>query len=256
MGQRPCGRLPLSNSKVLREARRTEEGSQLLCAAFRATRAGIQIDIPDWRSKESGKRVGLAKGRCLTPASTEARDPSFDMILECHTRSVTRTLSVRNAMKVERIFTSQMPGGPQIEHESVRVVAGSGIEGDRYFGLHNEPGQNLTLIEIEEIEAFLFEQGRTDHISITHRNLLTRGVRLNELVGVEFTIGEVSLRGVELCEPCLGLGTALSSQTLSPAAAVKRFVRRGGLRADVLSSGVIERGATITLPPNPSVNGD
>ena len=164
-------------------------------------------------------------------------------------------LSVRNAMKVERIFTSQMPGGPQIEHESVRVVAGSGIEGDRYFGLHNEPGQNLTLIEIEEIEAFLFEQGRTDHISITHRNLLTRGVRLNELVGVEFTIGEVSLRGVELCEPCLGLGTALSSQTLSPAAAVKRFVRRGGLRADVLSSGVIERGATITLPPNPSVKG-
>src|SRR6185503_10149737 len=98
-------------------------------------------------------------------------------------------------MKVERIFTSQMPGGPQIEHESVRVIAGSGIEGDRYFGFHNEPGQNLTLIEIEEIEAFLLEQERTEELSVTHRNLLTRGVRLNELVGVEFLIGEVRVKG-------------------------------------------------------------
>ena len=54
-------------------------------------------------------------------------------------------------MKVERIFTSPQPGGPQIEQERVRVVAGSGIEGDRYFGRHEETGQNLTLIEVDEI---------------------------------------------------------------------------------------------------------
>ncbi len=146
-------------------------------------------------------------------------------------------------MKVERIFISAKSGEPQVEHQFARVIAGSGIEGDRYFGLRSEPGQNLTLIEIEEIEAFFLEQSRTEELSITHRNLLTRGVRLNELVGVEFLVGEVRVKGVELCEPCLGLGTALSSPSLSPAAAVKRFVRRGGLRADVLSSGVIERGA-------------
>jgi MOSC domain-containing protein YiiM len=151
-------------------------------------------------------------------------------------------------MKVERIFTSAKPGDHQIERELVRVVAGSGIEGDRYFGRHEEPGQNITLVEIEEIEAFLQAQGRASDLSVTHRNLLTRGVRLNELVGVEFQLGEVRLRGVELCEPCLGLGAALASATLSAAAVVKHFVHRGGLRADVLSSGVIERGAAVTLP--------
>jgi MOSC domain-containing protein YiiM len=58
-----------------------------------------------------------------------------------------------------------------------------------------------------------------------------------------------------LCEPCLGLGTALSSSSISSAGVVKRFVHRGGLRADVISSGVIQRGAAVTLPPNPSVKG-
>ena len=148
-------------------------------------------------------------------------------------------------MTVERIFISPTPGGPQLEQASVRVVAGSGIEGDRYFGRHDEPGQNLTLIEIEEIEAFLREQGRGDDVSITHRNLLTRGVKLNDLVGVEFSIGDIRLRGVELCEPCLGMGKALASPDLTAAAVVKRFLHRGGLRADVLSSGVIERGAAV-----------
>jgi len=158
-------------------------------------------------------------------------------------------------MKAERIYISSKSGDPQIEQEFVRVVAGSGIEGDRYFGRHDEPGQNLSLIEIEEIEAFLSEQGREADLSITHRNILTRGVRLNELVGVEFWVGEVKLRGIELCEPCLGMGTALSSPSISPVGVVKRFLHRGGLRADVLSSGVIQRGATVALPPNPSVKG-
>ena len=158
-------------------------------------------------------------------------------------------------MKVERIFTSSKSGEAQVEQQSIRVIAGSGIEGDRYFGLHNEPGQNLTLIEIEEIEAFFLEQQRSEELSITHRNLLTRGVRLNELVGVEFLVGEIRVRGVELCEPCLSLGKALSSPSLSPASVVKRFLHRGGLRADVLSSGVIERGASVAVPPNPSVKG-
>ena len=149
-------------------------------------------------------------------------------------------------MHVEHIFTSPQPGGEQVEQASIRVVAGAGIEGDRYFGRAEEPGQNLTLIAIEEVEAFIREQGRPQDLSITHRNLLTRGVHLNELVGVEFCVGEVRLKGVELCEPCLGLGKALSSPTLTPAGVVKRFLHRGGLRADVLTTGVISRGAAVT----------
>jgi MOSC domain-containing protein YiiM len=60
-------------------------------------------------------------------------------------------------------------------------------------------------------------------------------------------IGEVRLRGVELCEPCMGMGQALASDSLTPAQVVKRLVGRGGLRADVLSDGLIERGAALRL---------
>lgn len=152
-------------------------------------------------------------------------------------------------MTIERIYLRPAEGSAQIERESVNVVEGCGIEGDRYFGRHDEPGQNITLIEAEEIEAFAREYGRRDDLSTTGRNLVTRGVRLNALVGREFTAGSVRLRGVELCEPCLGLGTALASAELAPAGVVKRLLHRAGLRADVLSSGVIARGAVIQERP-------
>ena len=148
-------------------------------------------------------------------------------------------------MSVERIFVKPLSGGPQLEHDQVMVVAGAGIEGDRYFGRNEEPGQNLTLVEAEEIESFLVEHKRPYDLSITSRNLITRGVRLNELVGREFHVGEVKLRGVELCEPCLGFGTALASPDLVAAGVVKHFVHRAGMRADVLTSGTITRGAKV-----------
>jgi len=148
-------------------------------------------------------------------------------------------------MNVEHIFFAASSGGPQQACERITVLAGKGIEGDRYFDRHDEPGQNLTLIEAEEIEAFLSEQQRPFDLSVTHRNLVTRGVRLNELVGREFMVGEVRLRGVELCEPCLGLGQALAGEAITPAQVVKRLVHRGGLRADVLSGGLIEQGAAL-----------
>lgn len=148
-------------------------------------------------------------------------------------------------MTVEHIYISQAQGGRQVERDSVTVAASAGIEGDRYFGRHDEPGQNITLVEAEEIEAFIREYGHGPDLSITNRNLVTRGVRLNALVGKEFTVGSVRLRGVELCEPCLGLGKALALPDLAPAMVVKRLLHRAGLRADVLSGGVIARGAII-----------
>ena len=112
---------------------------------------------------------------------------------------------------IERIFTRSAQDGTTHEHMSVHVIAGSGIEGDRYFGRHEEPGQNITLVEAEEIERFAAEHDRSHDHSITGRNLVTRGVRLNALVGKEFTVGGVLLRGVELCEPCLGLAQTLAT---------------------------------------------
>lgn len=155
------------------------------------------------------------------------------------------------ASVIERVFTRLPSGGPMVEHQSVGVVAGSGIVGDRYFACRDEPGQNITLIEAEEIEQFLLEHGRPHDLSVTGRNLVTRGVRLNELVGKEFAVGHVRLRGVELCEPCLGLGEALASPSLAPAAVVKRFLHRSGLRADVLSGGDVSVGSQVQCTAQP-----
>jgi len=154
-----------------------------------------------------------------------------------------------NGMTVERIYLAGKPGAPQQEVVSVRVTVDAGIEGDRYFDAHDEPGQNLTLVEAEEIEAFLAERGRSVDLSCTRRNVVTRGVRLNDLVGREFTIGNVRLRGVELCEPCRSFGTRLAAPNFPVAAVVKRFVHRAGLRADILGSGVIAVGADVVPGP-------
>ena len=148
-------------------------------------------------------------------------------------------------MTVERIFVAGRPGEAQLEVRSINVVAGAGIEGDRYFGAKEEPGQNITLVEAEELEAFNAETGENLAPSCSRRNLITRGVRLAELVGKLFTIGTVRMRGVELCEPCHGFGDRLASAHFAPAAVVKRFVHRAGIRADVLSTGTIVAGASI-----------
>lgn len=149
-------------------------------------------------------------------------------------------------MTIERIFLAAQPGGSLVEVPNIRVRAGSGIEGDRYFDAQDEPGQNITLVEAEVIEDFNAQFGAAHELSCTRRNLVTRGVRLSQLVGKEFTIGEVRLRGVELCEPCMGLGEAMALDAISPAAVVKFMVHRAGIRADVLSSGNIAAGAALS----------
>lgn len=149
-------------------------------------------------------------------------------------------------MNVECIYICPEAGLPQQSCQKIELVAGNGIVGDRNYGLSKWPGQNLTLIEVEEVESFIREQNIENDLSITRRNILTRGVRLNELVGKEFNIGDVTLRGVELCEPCSSLGAGLESSTLSSKLVIERFLHRGGLRVDVLTSGVIELGEKIT----------
>jgi len=152
-------------------------------------------------------------------------------------------------VSVERIYVAPGAGAAQDERARVRVEAGRGILGDRYFGSTAEPGQNLTLIEIEELEALAGLQQRALDPACSRRNILTRGVRLNALVGREFLLGSARLRGVELCEPCAGFGRNLSAPGWSAARVVKHFVHRAGLRADVLESGEIGLGDALQLPP-------
>jgi len=119
---------------------------------------------------------------------------------------------------------------------SASAVAGKGLEGDRHFhGDAAEPGQALTLIEAEVLE----EVGLSGAES--RRQVMVRGVRLNDLVGRRFRVGEVECLGVELCEPCLHL------QQMTRPGIIKELIHRAGLNADILNDGRISVGDPVVV---------
>lgn len=146
--------------------------------------------------------------------------------------------------RVERIWISPAAGEPAQPLDSVRALPGRGLDGDRHVtgtgtfpsGI---PGSALTLIEAEVCESFEPPLGPDDH----RRNVLTRGLALNDLVGHEFTIGPVRCRGMRLCEPC----TVIQRYAGRPV--LRELVHRGGLRADIVSGGEIRLGDELRSPP-------
>ena len=135
---------------------------------------------------------------------------------------------------------------PMQSVSQARAVAGRGLEGDRYFsGLgtySNNPGtgRHVTLIEIEAVEALKREYAVDAAAALYRRNIVTRAVALNHLVEQEFSVGEVVLRGTRLCEPCVYL------EILSVPGTLRGLIHRGGLRAEVVSGGIIRVGDPIT----------
>jgi len=118
--------------------------------------------------------------------------------------------------------------------ESVRALAGKGLEGDRHFRPDGaKPGQALTLVEAEAVEDVGLQPGET------RRQLTVRGVPLNDLVGRRFRVGEVECYGVELCEPCLHL------QQMTRPGIIGDLVHRAGINADILTDGVIRVGDEV-----------
>lgn len=153
---------------------------------------------------------------------------------------------------IHTIFIAEHSLGKQVQVDKIELITGKGIVGDRNFDRAQWPGQNITFIEIEEIEAFNNNYQQRIHLADTRRNIITQGIRLNDLVGKIFTIGDVRFKGVELCEPCATLGKLLGNDTLAAKDVVKAFVHKSGLRADVLSDGEIQYGMSITV--NESLN--
>ena len=153
---------------------------------------------------------------------------------------------------IHTIFIAEHSLGKQVQVDKIELITGKGIVGDRNFDRAQWPGQNITFIEIEEIEAFNNNYQQRIQLADTRRNSITQGIRLNDLVGKEFSIGNVRFKGVELCEPCATLGKLLGNDTLAAKDVVKAFVHKSGLRADVLSDGEIQYGMSITV--NESLN--
>jgi MOSC domain-containing protein YiiM len=131
---------------------------------------------------------------------------------------------------------------PQFEQlpqpvEAVEVTA-EGVLGDRYFG-----ERNLTLIEAEALEGLFEEAGIELTAAESRRQVLTRGVRLNDLVGTRFRVGEVECVGEEWCEPCSHL------EGLTRHGVLRGLVHRGGLRADIVRDGRIAVGDEVVRLP-------
>jgi len=148
---------------------------------------------------------------------------------------------------IQAIYVAKKARQAQVGIDVVKVDAGKGIVGDRNYGKRNEAGLNITFVESEEIDAFNTNFGQRLEAFSTRRNIVTQGVRLNQLVGKEFTIGDVRFLGVELCEPCSFLGRSLASDSLTAPQVVKAWTQRGGLRADVLSTGILRVGMAIKV---------
>jgi MOSC domain-containing protein YiiM len=148
---------------------------------------------------------------------------------------------------VEQIAIAPAAEAPMQIITSSRAIPGRGLEGDRYaknagtFSPRDShrPGYELTLIAAEVVDELTARDQRLDFAS-TRRNLLTRGIDVNRLVGLEFSIGEVRCRGLRLAQPCAHLERIAGPGLLRP------LIHRGGVRVDILTAGEITPGSPIT----------
>jgi len=141
--------------------------------------------------------------------------------------------------RVEGVYVTTEHGELPEPVESVRALAGRGLEGNRYFYEEAPAGRALTLIAAEAVEAMERELGISLEPRETRRNVVTRGIDVNELVGKRFRVGNVECLGVELCEPCADL------QAMTEPGVIKGLAHRGGLNADILSDGEISVGDAV-----------
>ena len=145
---------------------------------------------------------------------------------------------------VVAIYSAPQAGAELVPLEVARLEAGHGLVGDRYFdrvGTFSkklEPTRDweLTLIEKEEIDRFNAAEGVSLGPGRFRRNIVTTGVRLNDLVGRRFRVGEAVLEGIRLCEPCAHLGRLIGP------AVVKGIGHRAGDRARILSGASVRPG--------------
>jgi MOSC domain-containing protein YiiM len=147
--------------------------------------------------------------------------------------------------RVVSIHIAPTRGAPTTSVPEVRAVPGKGLVGDRHFGRSESepdaprPDREITLVEAETIEALARDHGLCLEPGETRRNIVTCDVALNHLVDQRFTVGEVALQGLRLCEPCSHLAELTHESVL------RGLVHRGGLRAQILTEGVIRVGDEV-----------
>jgi len=120
------------------------------------------------------------------------------------------------------------------EVNSIDLVAGKGVIGDRHFRDYNDPYNHLSIIESESID----EYNKKYNLNISYldfrRNIITRGIKLNDLIDKKILIGDVQLDVIDLCRPCRHLSEKLGKDNI-----IKEFLRKGGIRCEILNDGKI-----------------
>ena len=136
--------------------------------------------------------------------------------------------------KVVEIGITNIKGNQIQKVNKVEALKGKGLQNDRKLSENNQKKRQVTLIEIENINHFNNISNTNIHPVDFRRNIITENVRLNELVGKEFFVGNIKLKGHDLCRPCKYLQDKLKQNNF-----VKEFLHTGGLRCEILTSGKI-----------------
>jgi len=136
--------------------------------------------------------------------------------------------------KVVKIGISKKKGNKIVNLNEVKAIKGKGLLNERHFKENNEKRCQITLIEIENINHYNKTNGSSIPAINFLRNIVTEGIRLNELVGKEFSIGTVKLKAHDLCRPCRYLQESLQQKNI-----VQELLHTAGLRCEILSSGKI-----------------
>ena len=120
------------------------------------------------------------------------------------------------------------------EVPTIKVIKGKGVINDRHYSNNNDMRKHITLIESENIDYYNKKNNKKILYIKFRRNIITKGIKLNELIGVNLKIGNVVAKGVDLCRPCKHLQDLLGEKDI-----IKEFLRKGGLRCEVITNGVI-----------------
>ena len=131
---------------------------------------------------------------------------------------------------------------PIKEVNSIEVLTNKGVLGDRHFQEFNDPYNQLSLIESENIDDYNTRFGLNIPYIDFRRNVITKGIQLNDLVGKKLRVGNVELEAIDLCRPCKHLTEVLNQENI-----LKEFLRKGGLRCQILSSSNINVGDKIEI---------
>jgi MOSC domain-containing protein YiiM len=179
----------------------------------------------------------------------------FDPALSADSTSPALRARIQTA-SVEAIAIAERAEAPMQQITTARAIPGRGLDGDRYanragtFTPRSERlnGYDLTLIEAEVLDELTLPDGQRLGYAEARRNIVSRGIDLNTLVGQRFRIGDVECVGRRLCEPCAHL------ERLTHKGVLRKLIHRGGLRADILTAGSITVGAAIERLGQDQVN--